>query len=311
MRRGVLLGSIAAVLLTSAASGQQVATPGPVGRARYLQESKDAVLDVHLSTRMVQPRGALLAGVQLRNVSPHEIDMWSGANQTLDFDMELTTLAGDRVGEVGPRLIRTAVITLVPGNDWMDVLDVTRTFNLTQPGNYVLRVKRAVSDGEARSVPVVFSVVEGAQPDARQAAVPDPQLAAAEAVTAGLAGNAPIVVSGSAAGDLSIRQNERSTVAITLTNRSAKPVRYSWFEWVRMEVEHPDGRTVQVFDQKTRRDNHELIDLGVIAPQASVEFRTVLQDRYTFPESGRYVLRFWFPRASGVYTLPVTVTADN
>jgi hypothetical protein len=289
----------------------QRGTSARLASARNLPESKDAVLDVHLSTRVLPPGGPLLAGVQLRNVSSREIEMRSGANESSDFDMELTTLTGDSLGEVGPSLVRTSVITLVQGNEWMDVLDVSRAFNLTRPGHYVLRVKRGVSDGEARSVPIAFSVVDGAKPDARQAAVPDPQRVSAEAVTAKLAESAPIVVSGSPTNDLSIAQRESSTVAITLTNRSAKPVHYSWFEWVRMEVEHPDGRTEQIFDQKTRRDNHQLIDLGGIAPQASVEFKTNLQDRYKFPGPGRYVLRFWFPRATGVYTLPVTVKAEN
>lgn len=304
--------AVAFGLLSFGASAQRVA---PFARAdrpvRGLAETNDVVLDVHLSARTLQPGGSLLAGVQLRNVSSHEIEMVSGASDVLDFDMDLTTLDGELVAHAGPQDFRTAEITLLPGRDWMDVVDVGRAFDLTRPGDYALRVRRKVTGGEARSVPVVFSVVEGAQPDARSADVPDPQRARADAVTAGIMENAPITVSGPATGSLSISQQGSSTVALTLTNRSPEPVRYTWFEWIRMEVEHPDGRTVQVFDQKTQSDSRQLVGLGTIAPQASTQFDTVLEDRYAFPAPGDYVLRFWFPRSTGPYTLPVTVAADN
>jgi hypothetical protein len=292
-------------LLSFGASAQRI-RPFPPAAER--PQTNDVVLDVHLSVRTLQPGGSLLANVQMRNVSSDEIRMVAGASDVLDFDMDLTTLDGELVSHVGPRDFRTGEITLLPGMDWMDVLDVGSSFDL-QPGHYALRVRREVTGGEARSVPVVFSVVEGARPDARSAAVSDPQRAAADAVTAGIMENAPIAVSGPTE-TLSIPQRGSSTVPLTLTNRSPEPVRYSWFEWIRMEVEHPDGRTTQVFDQKAQRDNDQLVRLGVIAPQASARFDAVLEDRYTFPEAGDYVLRFWFPRSAGPYSLPVTVTAN-
>ena len=294
-------------LLAAAASAQQPATPA----------TRDFVLHVELSARTLPPGAPLMAGVQMRNVSNHEVeiaddDMAQGFH---GLKVEVTTLDGQPVrsshGVLPPThpandealCVRCAVVTLLPGEEQGTVIDVTRWFDLTQPGNYVLRVMH----GETRSVPIVFSVVEGAQPDARKAAVSDPQRDAAAAEYASLTAGAPIQATGPARTAVAML-NEPLSVDITLTNRSAKPLRFGYRNWIRLEVEYPDGRTTEVFGQPGDRDWNQLLALSPMAAHGSAVFKTLVQDRFTFPAPGSYVLRFWFPRARSAYTLPVTVT---
>jgi hypothetical protein len=294
-----------ALLASAAASAQEAAVPA-VDPA-----SRDVVLHAELSARTLPPGLPLLAGVQMRNVSDHEIKI--DDNVTAEgfhgFKVEVTTLDGQPVPvsrwgqDAMRRLIRTAVVTLLPGEEAMAVLDVTRAFDITKPGDYVLRVMH----GETHSIPIVFSLVEGAQPDARKAAVSDPQRDAAAAEYASLAARAPIQVTGPARIKVAML-NEPLSLDMTLTNRSAKPVRFGYRNWVRLEVEYPDGHTAEIFGQKGDRDWNQLLGFSSIAAHGSVAFTTLVQDRFTFPAPGSYVLRFWFPRAMRAYTLPVTIT---
>ena len=298
-------------LLACAANAQQTLIPAADRAA-----PGDLVLHAELSARTLPPGAALFAGVQLRNVSDHEIgieviDSSAKSSPHSGFQMEVTSLDGQPVPmtrwgrQAMQAPTRPAVITLLPGEDQMAVLDVARAFELTQPGDYVLRV----SSRGARSIPIVFSLVEGAQPDARKAAVPDPQRDAAAAQYADLIANAPLRVTDPPRTAIATPLAPMS-INFTLTNRSAKPVRFGYRNWVRLEVEHPDGRTVEIFGQGGDRDWNQFIGLSTIAPHDSAVFKTTVQDRFTFPAPGNYVLRFWFPRASGAYTLPVTIT-DN
>jgi hypothetical protein len=152
-------------------------------------------------------------------------------------------------------------------------------------------------------------VVEGAKPDARNAAVPDPQRDAAAAVAASLSANAPIHVTGSA-WDLVVQQHQPVTIDLTLTNRSTETVRFGYHNWVRLEVEYPDGRTEQFFDRRNNADWNQMLQSTVL-PQGTQEFKATVHDRFTFPELGKYTLHFWFPRATGPYTRAVTVIADE
>lgn len=299
-------------LLAAAASAQQPAIPatGPAA-------TRDLVLYAELSARTLPPGAPLLAGVQMRNVSDHEVEIADNimAQGFHGFKVEVTTLDGQpvrsslgvlpstRAANKEAPCVRCAVVTLLPGEEQEAVLDVTRAFDLTRPGNYVLRVMH----GETRSIPIVFSVVEGAQPDARKAAVSDPQLDAAAAEYASLTAGAPIQVTGPA-GKAVAMLDEPLSVDIRLTNRSAKPLRFGYRNWVRLEVEYPDGRTTEVFGQPGDRDWNQLLGLSPIAAHGSVVFKALVQDRFTFPAPGSYVLRFWFPRARSAYTLPVTIT---
>lgn len=268
------------------------------------------MLHAELSARTLPPGVPLLAGVQMRNVSDHEIaiaDDVMAPGGFHGFKAEVTTLDGQPVSvsrwNHQGAMVRAAVVTLLPGEETMAVLDVTRALGLTEPGNYVLRVVY----GETRSVPVVFSLVEGAQPDARKAAVPDPYRDAAAAEYASLTASAPVQVTGPA-GIAAAMLNEPLSVDIVLTNRSAKPVRFGYRNWVRLEVEYPDGRTTEVFGQNGDRDWNQLLGFSPIAARGSAVFKTLVQNRFTFPAPGSYVLRFWFPRAMNAYTLPVTIT---
>lgn len=305
-----------ALVASAAASAQQPAIPATDTTTR------DLVLHAELSARTLPPGAPLLAGVQMRNVSDHEVEIADDvmAPSFQGFKVELTTLDGQPVrsrhggppptGSPGVRTansealcVRCAVVTLLPGEEQDAVLDVTRAFDLTKPGNYVLRV----THGETRSVPIIFSLVEGAQPDARKAAVPDPRRDAAAAECAKLMASAPIQVTGPASITDAIL-NEPLSVDIELTNRSAKPVRFGYRNWVRLEVEYPDGRTTEVFGENGDRDWNQLLGFSPIAARGSAVFKTLVQNRFTFPVPGSYVLRFWFPRAMSAYTLPVTIT---
>src|SRR5215469_938085 len=284
-------------LLAAAASAQPPAIPATDPATR------DLVLHAELSARTLPPGAPLLAGVQMRNISDHEVEIADNvmAQGFQGFRVEVTTLDGQPVrsshGVLPPTrtanneapCVRCAVVTLLPGEEQEAVLDVTRWFDLTKPGNYVLRVMH----GETRSVPIVFSVVEGAQPDARKAAVSDPQRDAAVAEYASLTASAPIQVTGPA----------RTAVA-----RLNEPLRFGYRNRVRLEVEYPDGRTTEVFGQPGDRDWNQLLGLSPIAAHGSAVFETLVQQRFTFPAPGSYVLRFWFPRATSAYTLPVTIT---
>lgn len=296
---------VALSVLVSAASAQQAAIPATDPAAR------DLVLHAELSARTLPPGAPLFAGVQMRNVSEHEVQIADNVMSPgfQGFKVEVTTLDGQPVpmSRWGQRAnlgeSRTAAVTLLPGEEQDAVLEVTPAFDLTKPGNYVLTVKH----GEARSAPIVFSVVEGAQPDARKAAVSDPQRDAAAALDARLAASAPMKVTGPARIGTAML-NEPLSVDITLTNRSAKPLRFGYRNWVRLEVEYPDGRTTEFFGQHGEQDWNQLLALSPIAAHSSVVFKTLVQDRFTFPTPGNYVLRFWFPRAMSAYTLPVTIT---
>jgi hypothetical protein len=151
--------------------------------------------------------------------------------------------------------------------------------------------------------------VDGARPDARHAAVPDPQSDAAKAVYAAWLATAPLQVTGPV-GKVITQQNAPLKLDFTLTNRSAQPVRFGYRNWVRLEVVLPDGRTVESFGERGDRDWNQLIALNTIAPGQRATFRTVVQDRFLFPAPGNYALRFWFPRAQSAYELPVTITAN-
>jgi hypothetical protein len=275
--------------------------------------SRDVVLDVELSARTLSPGTPLLAGVVMRNVSDHDVAIFDNVmvkNTFQGFGAQVTTLDGQPVGTIrsGSESMggRVASVSLLPGEEQMAVLDIGRAFDLTRPGNYVLRVTR----GGARSVPVVFSLVEGVQPDARKAAVSDPQRDAAAAQRASLTANAPLQVT-SPTRNVVARLDQPLNLDLTLTNRSTKPMRFGYRNWVRLEVEYPDGRTVEIFGQNGDRDWNQLLGFSTIAPHHSVMFKTLVQDRFQFTEPGNYVLRFWFPRAADAFTLPVTVTATS
>jgi hypothetical protein len=296
---------VLALLAPAAAIAQPPASPA----------SRGVVLHVELAARTLSPGTPLLAGVQMRNVSDHDVEIFDDVmakNSFQGFKVEVTTLDGQPVAVTRwgaaamGRAIRLASVSLLPGEEQMAVLDIGRAFDLTKPGDYVLRVMRA----GARSVPVVFSLVEGVQPDARKAAVSDPQRHAAEAEYAGLTANAPLQVSGPAR-SIVARLDQPLNLDLTLTNRSAKPVRFGYRNWVRLEVEYPDGRTIEVFGRNGDRDWNQFLGFSTIAAHQSVVFKTLVQDRFQFTEPGNYVLRFWFPRAADAYTLPVTVTATS
>jgi len=291
-------------LLAAAASAQQPAIPATP------PATQDLVLHAELSARTLPPGAPLFAGVQMLNVSDHEIEIRDNAMAQgfHGFKVEVTTLDGQPVlanqwGQAAMRgEDRTSAVTLLPGEEQDAVLDVASAFDLTKPGNYVIRVVY----GQTRSVPIVFSLVEGAQPDARKAAVSNPERDAVAAEYASLTAGAPLQVTGP--GRIAVAMlNEPLSVDITLTNRSAKPLRFGYRNWVRLEVEYPDGRTAEVFGQPGDRDWNQLLGLSPIAAHGRVVFKTLVQDRFTFPASGSYVLRFWFPRARSAYTLPVTV----
>lgn len=131
-------------LLAAAASAQQPAIPA----------TRDFVLHVELSARTLPPGSPLMAGVQMRNVSNHEVEIADDdrAQGFHGFKVEVTTLDGQPVrsshGVLPPThpandealCVRCAVVTLLPGEEQGTVIDITRWFDLTQPGNYVLRV---------------------------------------------------------------------------------------------------------------------------------------------------------------------------
>ena len=293
------------VLLATAANAQRLDST----------TSRDVVLHVELAARTLSPGTALLAGVQMRNVSDHDVEIFDDVmakNSFQGFKVEVTTLGGQPVAvtrwgaEAMGQAIRVAAVSLLPGEEQMAVLDIGRAFDLTKSGDYVLRVTRA----GVRSVPIVFSLVEGAQPDARKAAVSDPQRDDADAQYAGLAANAPLQVTGPTR-NVVARLGEPLNLDMTLTNRSAKPVRFGYRNWVRLEVEYPDGRTIEVFGRNGDRDWNQLLGFSTIAAHQSVVFKTLVQERFQFTEPGNYVLRFWFPRATDAYTLPVTLTATS
>jgi hypothetical protein len=295
-------------LLTTAASTQQA----PDSTA-----SRDLVLHADLSSRTLAPGTPLFAGLQLRNVSDHEVQIAvidssaATSHPNSGFQLEVVTLDGERVpmskwGRDSAREPqRPAFITLLPGDAQMAVLDVARAFELTKPGDYVLRV----SSQGAHAVPLIFSLVDGARPDARHAAVPDPQSDAAKAVYAAWLATAPLQVTGPV-GKVITRRNAPLKLDLTLTNWSGQPVRFGYRNWVRLEVVLPDGRTIETFGERGDRDWNQFIALNTIAPGQRATFTTVVQDRFMFPAPGDYALRFWFPRARAAYELPVTVTDD-